>query len=383
MTLTFRLVALCRLSVVTFFLALIALNAPVFAQEEAPAVKVSVAAAYNEDLIDEVSFIGKGRAMDRVEIIARVEGFLQEVHAEDGAEVEEGQLLYQIEPDAYEAELEARKADLAQAEAKLDLAGIELARKVELARRGTAPPRDEDIARANELVAEARVQSAHAAIRTAELNLSYTQIHAPFPGRIGTTARSVGDIVGPNTPSLVTLVRERPMEVEFSVSEKQIINLLENEQIDQSEALDSANTPDVFVTLPNGTTLKEHGKMVFIDNRIDPTTGTIAVRAKFANERRLIIDGAFLDVTIQALKPDTKLLVPQAAIQRDQRGDFVLVVTSDALVEQRYVVLGKPHEAAIVVEDGLREGETVIVEGLQRVRPGVKVESVLAGQSEE
>lgn len=385
MILTSRCAALSRLCAVVsvFALAVGALSQPVLAQDEAPVVKVSVAAAYNEELIDEVSFIGKGRAIDRVEIIARVDGFLQEVMVEDGVKVEEGQLLYQIEPDAYEATLEARHADLAQAEAKLELAGIELARKVELARRGTAPQSEEDKARANELVAQASVQAAHAAIRTAELDLSYTQIHAPFPGRIGTTTRSVGDIVGPNTPALVLLVREQPIQVEFSVSEKQIVNLVENGRTEEGESFDAATSPDVFVTLPNGSQLEESGKVVFIDNRVDPTTGTIALRAEFTNDRQLIIDGAFLDVTIQALEPDTRLLVPQAAVQRDQRGDFVLVVTSDALVEQRYIVLGKQHETAVVVEDGMREGETVIVEGLQRVRPGVKVESVLAGQPGE
>lgn len=382
MTITFRPFRVAALKP-AFVLALVALCSPVSAQDEAPAVKVSVAAAYTEDLIDEVTFIGKGRAIDRVDIVARVSGFLQNVLTRDGAVVEKGQLLYQIEPDAYEAALDARKADLAEAEAKLELAGIEFARKQELARRGTAAPRDEDIARANELVAEAHVQSAHAAIRTAELDLSYTQIQAPFGGRIGATEPSIGDIVGPDTPPLITLVREQPIEVEFSLSEKQLLNFAESVEAELSQLAKSGKAPDVFVTLPNGTTLKEPGKIVFVNNRIDPTTGSIALRAEFANNRRLIIDGAFLDVTIQATEPVSKLLIPQAAVQRDQRGDFVLIVTSDALVEQRYVTLGEQHEVAIVVDDGMREGEMVIIEGLQRVRPGAKVDSVLAGQPGE
>lgn len=367
-----------------FAVLLAAFALPVAAQdEEAPPVKVSVAAAYTEELINEVSFIGKGRAIDTVDIVARVSGFLDEVLVEDGATVEEGELLFKIEPDAYEAALEAAKADLSRAQAQLELAGIELGRKKELVSRGASPQSEEDIARANELVAEAEVKAANAAIRSAELDLGYTEVTAPFPGRIGSVPISVGDIVGPTTPPLVTLVREQPMQVAFSVSEKQIINVAERAETEVSRLTEPGATPDVYVTLPNGSKLKEAGKIVFVDNRIDPTTGTIKLHAEFANEQRLIIDGSFVDVNIQAIEPVEKLLIPQAAVQRDQRGDFVLVVTSQALVEQRYVTLGDQHGVAVVVEDGMREGETVIVEGLQRVRPGAKVEAVLAGQPGE
>ncbi|MEM8580586.1 MAG: efflux RND transporter periplasmic adaptor subunit, partial [Pseudomonadota bacterium] len=135
----------------------------------------------------------------------------------------------------------------------------------------------------------------------------------------------------------------------------------------------------VYAILPNGDELAEPGRIVFVDNRIDPTTGTITVRAEFPNERELIIDGSFLNVRIEAAEPTPVLLIPQASVQRDQRGDFVLVVGQQQTVEQRYVTLGRQVETAVVVVDGMREGETVIVEGLQRVRPGVPVDAVLAG----
>lgn len=352
---------------------------PVAAQEDQPAVKVSVAAVYTEDLIDEATFIGLGQAVDKVDIVARVSGYLKEILVQDGMPVSQGDKLFQIEPDAYEATLEARKADLARAEANLELAGIELERKSELVRREASPQSEEDIARANEKVAEAEVQAANAAIRAAELDLGYTEILAPFDGRIGVVGTSVGDLVGPTTAPLVNLVREQPIQVSFSLSEKQLLDVLEQIEAEVHELNTSQKTPDVFVTLPNGSRLDEAGRIVFVDNRIDPTTGTIALRAEFANERQLIVDGAFMDVSIQALQPDTKILVPQAALQRDQRGDFVLIVTPDQRVEQRYVTLGRQHETAMVVQDGVREGEMVIVEGLQRVRPGAIVESVAAG----
>ncbi|MEX0364546.1 MAG: efflux RND transporter periplasmic adaptor subunit [Ruegeria sp.] len=357
----------------------LAAASPALAQEGA-APKVSIAAAYTQEITDEAIFIGRGEAIDKVDIVARVNGFLEEQLIGNGASVREGDLLFKIEPDLYEATLEARKADLDRAEANLELAKVELARKEELLTRDAVPVSERDIAQANELVAAAQVKSAHAAIQQAELDLSYTQITAPFPGRLGRVTTSEGDVVGPSNPPLVTLVREAPIYVSFSLNEKQFISILE--QLDQTAAslTESDQSPTVRLELPNGTALDETGEIVFVDNRIDPLTGAIAIRAQFENASRLIVDGAFVHVRIQALEPTQRVLVPQAALQRDQRGDFVLVVNDKQMVEQRYITTGDSIESAIIVLDGLREGESVIVEGLQRVRPGVAVDAVVASE---
>lgn len=352
-------------------------------QSEAPAPKVSIAAAYSEEITEEAVMIGKGEAIDQVDIVARVSGFVKEVKVMDGATVQKGDLLYRIEPDSYLATLEARKADLGKAEANLELATIELGRKTELLARGSAPESERDIARANELGAEAAVKLAKAAILQAELELSYTEIHAPFSGRVGRSSVSVGELVNPNSGALITLVREAPIYVRFSLSEKQLGDVLETLETNTADLASMEQTPEVFLTLPNGTELKEPGKIIFLDNRISPTTGTISLLAEFENTRRLILDGAFLQVRIAALQPTLSLLVPQAALQRDQRGDFVLVVNAQQMVEQRYIETGKQVGAAIIVTEGLQEGESVVVEGLQRVRPGVQVDAILAGAQEE
>lgn len=354
---------------------------PLHAQEQA-AAKVRISAAYTQEIKDDASFIGRGEAIDSVEIVARVGGFLEKTLIRDGAEVEAGQMLFQIEKGAYEAALQAQDASLARAKASLELTSIELTRKELLLERGSVPEAERDTARANEKAAEADVKAAEAAIEQARLNLSYTDISAPFAGRIGRVQTSVGDVVSPNTDVLVTLIRESPIYVTFSVNEKQFISILQQVEASASELSEDDVSPEVFLDLPNGTRLGETGSIAFVDNRIDPATGAVSLRAKFENEKGLIIDGSFVNVVVQSSAPVEKVLIPQSAVQRDQRGDFVLVVGQQSTVEQRYVTLGDTVETAYVVEDGLIAGESVIVEGLQRVRPGAPVEAVAAGQSE-
>ena len=355
----------------------------VMAQEAQPAPKVSVMSAVIKPIRASETFIGRGEAIDKVDVIARVSGYLEEVLVADGSEVEAGDLLFKIEQSAYQATLAARQADLAKAEANLDLAVVDLARKKELFSRGAVPEAERDTALANEKVAEAQVASAKAAIQQAELDLSYTEVRAPFSGRLGRISVSLGDVVGPNSKPLVNVVREAPTYVAFALNEKQYVSILQKVEETRSTEAEESRLFEVFVVLPNGSDLDERGKFAFADNRIDPATGAITLRAEFENASRLIVDGAFLTVGIEAQKPVDQIVISQAAMQRDQQGAFVLVVDDQQMVEQRYIETGDVVGTGIIVTKGLEEGEAVVVEGLQRIRPGAKVDPVLANQAGE
>jgi membrane fusion protein (multidrug efflux system) len=337
---------------------------------------VSVAGVASKEIVRTSEFIGSVEAVDDVDLIARVEGFLQETLVEDGASVAAGDLLFRIETENFAAAKARAVADLEQSKANLALAEIEIERDTKLLASDTIAQSRFDATKATRDAEAAIVKAKLADLRQAELNLTYTEIAAPFDGRIGKTAFSVGDVVGPSKGPLASLVRVSPVYVGFSLSEGEYLSAVERLGGDISKALNPENSPPVRLRLPNGEVFDETGWLVFVDNKVDPATGTIALRAQFDNARGFLVPGTFVNVEIDSKEAATKLLVPQAAVQRDQQGDFVLVVGADGLVEQRHIVTGRQVETDFVVEDGLQEGESVIVEGLQRVRPGVPVKAI-------
>ncbi|TYC58685.1 efflux RND transporter periplasmic adaptor subunit [Rhodobacterales bacterium] len=343
----------------------------------APPPSVTVAKVTSKDVRQSARFVGQVAAVDRVELVARVRGFLETKPVADGSKVKKGELIYTIEKDQYQAALSKAQADLASAQANANLQSANERRDEDLLKKGHISQANYDATLAQKQQAEASVQASQAEVQQAQLNLSYTDISAPFAGQLGKSTYSIGELVGPSTDPLANLVQLAPVYVNFSVSESQYLNAVKTHGINPDD-ISEDKSPSIGLVLPNGETYDEKGKIVYVDNSVDPNTGTISFRGQFDNKDVKLLAGTYVTVVLEAPKSETALVVPQAAIQRDQEGAFALAITSDKKVAQKYVDLGQQVDTEYVVTKGLTEGEEVIVEGLQKVRPGVVVNPVLA-----
>ena len=259
-------------------------------------------------------------------------GFLQQRRFEEGADVAAGDLLFVLEKDPYQAVVAQRQAELASAQANKANTAAQLARGEELVKNGNIPHSEVDLRRAADQMAEASIQEAQAALEQAQINLGYTDIHAPIAGRIGRAELSVGNLVGPDSGVLATIVSQDPIYVTFPVSQRQLLEYRREHG--------DAGPPVVRVTLPDGTLYDQPGQLDFLDVQVDPGTDTVTVRAELPNPERMLVDGQFVGVRVEAGEPEPVLAVPQAALQVDQAGPYVLVVGDDDKVEARRVTLG-------------------------------------------
>jgi membrane fusion protein (multidrug efflux system) len=332
----------------------------------APPPSVAVITTQLVDVTPTFGFNGRVVAEDKVEVRARVTGFLQKRNFEEGADVKAGELLFVIEKDQYQAIVEQRQAELASAEANRVNTQVALQRGQELVKNKNIPQAEVDQRRANDEMAAAKILEAQAALKQAEINLSYTDIYAPIDGRIGRASVSVGNLVSPDSGVLATIVSQNPIYVTFPVSQRQLLEY-------RREQSGGGHPPVVRVGLPDGTLYPEPGSLNFLDVQVDRGTDTVTVRAALPNPDRVLVDGQFVSVQVEAGKPERRIAIPQAALQVDQAGPYVLVVDGDDKVESRRVKLGATEGTQAVIQDGLKEGERVIVEGIQKVRPGMVV----------
>jgi len=362
-------------------LAVVTLATPCAMAQPAPsaAPAVGVVTVQRQPMTDSYQFNGRIQAINSVNIVARVSAFVGQQLFTEGIDVKKGDLLYVLEQPPYQAAVDVQKAAIAQAQAQLENDNISLWRAQELVQKNAGTQQALDSAQATQRSAAARLQAAQAQLETAQINLGYTEIRSPIDGRIGRTSVTVGNVVSPNSGVLTTVVSQDPMYVLFPVPTRRAIEL--REEYAENGGFDAVK---VRLRLPDGRLYDQIGKVDFINNAIAQDTDTVTVRGVIPNPvlasqmaggvnlRELIAD-EFVTVLLESVKPKEVIAVPRAAILSDQEGSYVYVVDDQNIARQRRVSLGEltPEKAGIV--DGLKEGEQVIVEGLQRARPNAPV----------
>jgi membrane fusion protein (multidrug efflux system) len=333
----------------------------------APPPAVMVVTATEQPVTQGLEFVGRVEALERVDIRARVTGFLRERTFTEGQVVQAGDMIFQIESEPFAAEVALRQAAIDKARAELHNAELQVARGRELIRTNAIPQSTLDQRIAEQQTAAAAVSGATADLQRAQIQLGYTQIVSPIAGRIGRASLTPGNVVGPDSGVLTSVVRQDQMRVAFPVTQRQILDF-------RRKAADKAvEQVQVRLKLSDGTVFDQVGKVNFLDVQTDKATDSVLVQALFPNPQALLSDGQFVGVVVEAEAPKQAILVPQSAVQVDQAGAFLLVVGEGDRVEQRRVKLGRGPAGQQVVEEGLAVGARVITEGAQRARPGAVV----------
>ncbi len=335
-----------------------------------PPPEVTVSKPAKKDVIVYIGLPGRTQAKESIEIRARVNGYLKSIDFEDGQMVTKGQRLFVIEPEPYVAAVAAAEAKHASALAAEAIARTNVERREQAYRTKAVSEIDLLTARAGLDSARADALNAAAALTQARIELSYTTNTAPSTGRIGRRQVSAGNLVGgANATLLTTLVVQDPMDVYFTVNERILVPKLK-----EMKQLENSNTtgPEVLLELADGSRYALPGSIDYIDNRADPETGTVTVRAVFENKEGGLLPGLYGKILIPE-KHDQAVLVPDMAVQRDLGGTFLLVVGSENEVSAKYVKLGAKVGDNRIIASGLEGSESIVVNGIQRARPGIKV----------
>ncbi len=336
---------------------------------------VGVARPLAREVTDWDEFTGRFEAVERIVVQAQVSGFLDSVHFDDGQLVRKGDLLFVIDPRPYQAVVDRARAELARAESQLVLAELDLARAQRLLASNAIAREEVDSRNATRNGAAADVEAAHAALRTAQLNLEFTRVTSPIDGRVSRALVDVGNLVvggaGAAT-SLTTVVSIDPIHFVFDASEADYLRYVRSGARSPSEVAPEDRRP-VYVRLVDETEWTRRGIIDFVDNVFEQATGTIRVRARFANPDGLLVPGIFGRLRVAATEPYPALLVPDDAVVSDQSAKLLMVVGEDDVVQPRVVRLGPLYEGLRVIRSGIGADDRVIVDGLLRARPGGKV----------
>ena len=367
-----------RLLFFSFFSACILLTGYKAATAQgAPPPAVTVTPVVSREVTATGDFIGRVVAIDKVDVVARISGFINERNFTEGQQVKTGDLLFSIEPDTYKAAVDQQTANLAKAKATEVNANLQLQRGQDLVRNQNIPQSEVDQRAANAQAAHADVMQAQALLEQARINLGYTEIRSPVDGRIGLANFTVGNLVSPSSGPLATIVSQDPIYVTFQASEADIIEYKHR----IAASADKNPHVTIHIKLPDGTVYPHPGRTNLLDVQVQPDTDTVLVRAQLPNPEGMLIPGGIVGVITERGAPQASLIIPQSAVQLDQAGRYVMVVGADKKVEQRRITTGVEQGRDIVVTQGLKQGELVIVEGIQKVHPGQVVATNLAAQN--
>ena len=344
-----------------------------------PPPSVGVVRAQQTAITETSEFVGRIQAIERVSLTARVTAFLDERLFTEGTEVKQGDVLYRLERAPFEATLRQQEATVADASARLANANIQLARAQSLLATPAGQRSNVDDAVANQRSLAAQVLSAQAQLQVAQINLNYTEIKAPIDGKISRTAITPGNVVSPSSGPLATIVSQDPMYVLFPISARTLTELQK-----RYEGKGGTDAVVIKLRMPDGSLYGPNGKIDYVEPTVSATTDTVLLRARIANPprnsdnagqqvERPLIDGAFVTVVVEGIQPIMALGIPRKAVLSDQQGDYVYVVGADNKVELRRIQLGQSTPGTAVVAGGLKDGEMVITEGVQRARPGMQV----------
>jgi len=339
--------------------------APVAGQQGAPPPAVLVQPAELTAIADQAEFIGRAAAVDKVDLRARVKGFLGPRKFNDGDLVKKDEVVFTIEPETYQAAVDQKIAQRDSATAALTNADMQLQRATELLRTNTGTRQTYDQRLSEQLQAKANLEDSKAQLRDAEIQLSYTEIKSPIEGRIGRAAVSPGNLVSPDSGVLATVVSETPIRVLFPVTQRELLEAKRDTSI--------GDPPAVRLKLADGNLYKEKGKLDFIDITVDPKTDGQIIRATFDNKDNLLTDGQTVRVLLEDNKPKSVVTVPQQAIALDQTGPYLFTVDDKNVVHLQRVKTGIARSGQLVISEGLKAGDKVVVQGQQRIRDGMTV----------
>lgn len=342
------------------------------APPEAPPPAVEYRAVALEPVATVFEFVARTRAREDAQVRAQISGTVMERTFEEGQTVEKDQVLFRIDARPYEAALASAQAQLQRAESNVKVAAQNLARGKELVEDNYISAAEMDQLQGEADQSTAALQEARAAVQKAQIDLEFTEVRAPFGGTAGRSNISIGDLVNPSSGTLVSLVQLDPMLVDFDVNEQALVQNLATNQERAAQGLPPVQyTPRL--KLGTGEIYPRDGVIDYADNRINPNTGTVTVTARFPNPDGLLYPGQFARVLVRRGEAVPSLLIPQPSVLEDMQGRYVFVVEDDDTVARRNVTLGQREGVAWVVQEGLEEGDRVIVNGIQKVRSGMKV----------